>query len=183
MSRVVKGLKWAKRLEGRPARIPREVKRSGARLAGLRYEGALAKKMPPEWKHGVWWEFEDEEGPGYCQTDFVGISPKWVIVLECKYTWTEEAERQLWELYLPVVGKAMRKSVVPVVVCKRLVAKLNRPIFASLERAVEESYLWSSRLVGTAVWHYLGGVPLLRGLNGEGQKGLDKMGQSPIIRP
>jgi len=164
MSREVVGLKWAKILEKRPRAIPEAKRVSGAKLAGLRYERALAKSLPLA--HGVWWEFEDRNGPGWCQTDFVGTSGAWVVVLEAKWTWTHEAEEQLFGLYLPVVAKALRVPlgrVIPVVVCKKLIRGLSRPIRPSLQEALEVSYESSSAVAGCAVWHHLGGVPLLKG--------------------
>ena len=163
MERRIKGLKWAKRLENRPKCLGAPKRVSGAKAAGVRYEKALAKGLPKAIEHGVWWEFEDQEGKGFCQTDFLWVRDDFVLVMECKYTWTVEAEEKLWGLYVPVVERALRaRIVVPVVVCKRLVPGLARPIRAMLAPAIEASYEGASPVSGCAVWHHLGGVPRLR---------------------
>lgn len=118
--RQIKGLKWARQLPGRPKCIPTSRPR-GAKAEGLRYERALAKRLPLA-AHGVWFEFADSNGPGYCQPDFLLTLPNGALaILECKYTWVAEAHAQLAGLYAPVVREARGADVVGVVVCKRLV--------------------------------------------------------------
>ena len=176
MKRVVQGLKWARRLASRPSGIP-EGRARGAKLKGLQYERALAKALGSRMLHGIWWEFEDSEGRGFCQTDFLGFARGFTVILECKYTWTEEAEEELRGLYVPVVSVALAKplgSVLSVVVCKNLIKGLKRPICDSLAEALETSYSGLS----TPVWHHTGAVPLLRR---SGATHLDLGAKAPIL--
>lgn len=117
MSRRLCGLKWARQIE-RPGGIPKGRPR-GAKAAGVRYERALAAALP-EAHHGLWWEYLDDNGMGFCQTDLLLLGPDCALVLECKYTWTEEAWEQLEHLYLPVVARALDCPTYGVQVCKTL---------------------------------------------------------------
>ncbi len=145
--RQVCGLRWARRLEARPGFIPVARPRRADKKAGLRYENAIARVLP-EAEHGVWWEFEDRAGLGWCQTDFVlqgqGPAPGRVLVLEAKLTWTWEGHRQLEGLYLPVVqmataprAKGLALPVVGVLVARRLTPEA--PERASISRSLEEA--------------------------------------------
>lgn len=161
MRRVV-GLRWAKPLDGKPSFLPCTRAARGVRGEGLRYEKALARGLGARFQHGLWWEYRDECGICYCQTDFFGKSSEWAIVLESKLTWTQDAETQLWELYVPVVACALgfkRDRVVPIVVCKYLTKESVRPIGASLKETVQLGREVSFPFC--AVWHHLGGVPRL----------------------
>jgi hypothetical protein len=123
MTRVVSGLKWARPI-ARPRVIPFTRPR-GKKAAGLRYERALAQQFD-RCVPGQWWEFQDENGHGYCQTDLVtSVTPGGtLVVLEAKYTWTLEGHHQLEMLYLPVVAWATKRRVLGVLVCKVLVPKM-----------------------------------------------------------
>ena len=138
MTRRIKGLKWARELEQRPRAIPQGRAR-GLKALGTRYEKALAQALP-EALNGRWFEFEDLNGHGYCQVDFIlrGASGR-LALLECKHTWVEEAWQQLEGLYVPVVEAAREVAVVRVVqVCKNVTEAARRagPIHADLESAL-----------------------------------------------
>ena len=123
MSRVVRGLKWA-RVAQRPQGLPIGRPR-GAKLEGVRYERRVAKALALaglKFSHGKWWEFEDWAGRGVCQTDFVGKVGDSAVVLEVKYSWTQEAWWQLDQLYIPVLRMALACPVVGVQVCKMLIS-------------------------------------------------------------
>jgi hypothetical protein len=140
----------------------------GAKGEGLRYERALARGLGSKFRCGAWWEFKDDAGIGCCQTDFFGKAKQWVILLESKLTWTQEAEEQLYELYVPVVAMALgvqRSQVLPIVVCKYLTRETQRPVCFSLKEALEQSMNVSAPFC--SVWHHLGGVPLLREMEKE----------------
>lgn len=124
--RVVRGLKWARALAQRPSFIPLARPR-GAKGAGLRYERSLGKMLPKSWLAGQWWEFEDAEGLGVCQTDFwwTGLMQTG-LVLEVKYTWVPEAETQLTKLYIPVMELALGRSIRGIVVCRTLTREAPR---------------------------------------------------------
>jgi hypothetical protein len=149
--RVVQGLEAARACE-RPACIPKGKPR-GAKAAGLRYERALAKALPPGWLHGQWFEFWDANGHGYCQPDFILVEPGRVLVLEAKYTWVLEAHAQLMQLYAPVLRAVFKRPVIGVVVCKRLVPGA-RAAYTTLEEAIR----WP--VVGGAVLHWIGVGPV-----------------------
>ena len=163
--RKISDIRWAKTLEGRPSFI-RSTRLTGVCREGLRYEKGLAKGLGAKFRHGVWWEYRDAGGVGYCQTDFLGRAKEWVIILESKLTWTEEAEEQLHELYIPVVACALnipRTQVLPIVVCKYLARGVQRPICDTLREAVQSciSVGSSEARSYTPVWHHIGRVPLI----------------------
>jgi hypothetical protein len=146
--REISGLRWARRLDGKPSCIPSGRPR-GAKAQGLRYERQLAKAFP-SFSHGVWFEFEDLNGHGYCQVDFLVEFPRIVSILEVKYTWTIEGHLQLERLYEPVVRAALAKFSEGIVVCKRLVPEVIRgatvcPDFESARGVLRRP-----------VWHWLG---------------------------
>jgi hypothetical protein len=111
----------------------------------------------------MWWEYRDVGGIGWCQTDFFGKAKEWAIILETKLTWTQDAEDQLYELYVPVVACALgisRSQVLPIVVCKYLTCSASRPVCDTLRGAILESMETSAPFC--SVWHHIGGVPLLK---------------------
>lgn len=160
MKRTIVGLKWARRLEGKPTCIPTGRAR-GVKAFGIRYEKALAKwvKIPIDCR-GVWFEFEDQNGKGYCQVDFlisIAIAPSLSyipVVLELKHTWTEEGHIELEKLYLPVVSMALRAPAIGVVVVKKLTVGMGKVrICESLEEVLVG---WNG--AKRSVWHWIGGV-------------------------
>jgi len=164
-ARRINGIKWAKQLAGRPGCIPEVKRATGARAQGLRYEKDLEKGLATRFERGAWWEFEDREGKGYCQTDFWAGAREWVIILEVKLSWCEEAEDQLFGLYCPVLSKALDvpwKRLLPVVVCRNLTRGLDRPIASSLQEALRAVRRADNWITGAPVWHHVGGVPLLK---------------------
>jgi hypothetical protein len=148
MARKIKGLVWARRLPGRPGCIPQGRAR-GVKALGVRYEREVAQALPVA-EAGVWWEFEDQGGRGYCQTDLLVIGARSVLVLEAKYTYTVDAWRQLLGLYQPVVERALGLPVLPVQVCKVLVPQA-RNVTTDLESAVE-----LARSANWATLHWIG---------------------------
>jgi hypothetical protein len=167
MSKSVIGLKWARLLEERPRNIPLVRARPGRLGDGVRYERSLAKGLG-QFRHGQWWEYRDETGISCCQTDFVARMRDWTVLLECKLTWTEEAEEQLWGLYVPVVSRALQVDggrVLPVVVCKNLAIGMGRPICGSLQEALVRGEDLPSPFC--SVWHHIGGMPILRSCDGK----------------
>jgi len=128
--RVVVGLKWARPC-GRPGCIPRSRPR-GAKAQGVRYERALAKALPAA-RHGQWWEFEDRNGLGFCQTDLIWEADGRMVVLEVKYTWVWSGHTQLEQLYRPVVEAATGMGVSGIVVCKNLIPEIPRTVHVTGE--------------------------------------------------
>lgn len=117
MSRVVQGQVWASPCP-RPACIPHSRPR-GVKAVGLRYEWALAKALPSA-KHGPWYEFTDQNGPGYCQPDCVWDLGTHLAIFEAKLSNIAQAEAQLKGLYLPVLQAAHKRPVVGIIVVRHL---------------------------------------------------------------
>jgi len=144
-------------LSERPKVIPIGRPR-GVKALGLRYERELAKVLSGA-RRGVWFEFEDSRGHGFCQVDFlvpVGGRP---VVLEAKYTWTLEGHEELEGLYLPVMrGVRGLERALGLVVCKKLTegTLASARSFGDLTSAVE----WAEG-GERAVLHWIGNGPLL----------------------
>lgn len=148
--RKIEGLIWARALPRRPNGIPIDRPR-GAKAEGIRYEKALARALPKA-NHGQWFEFEDSNGRGYCQTDLIFSWKGQIVVLEAKYTWRMAGHRQIEQLYRPILAKITGKPVLGVVVCKRLRPAVAYPVFGDLEEALRAS---GPQGPGP-VWHWLG---------------------------
>lgn len=156
MTRRVQNLVWAKELEAKPRCIPVNCPVQGCRALGVRYEKAMAKALPAA-QHGLWWEFFDGNGPGFCQTDLLLVGPHYALVLEVKYTYTTEAWEQLETLYGPVVEKALEKEVLGVQVCKIIPGLIGTEISASLEESIDAAKRKGLRSV--LHWSGLGPLP------------------------
>ena len=148
MSRLLRNLLWAREASGSPWPATRA---RGAKLAGLRYEKAVGKALPAGFLHGRWFEFQDAEGRGFAQTDY--IEPSLGLCLEVKYTWTPAAHLQLDCLYLPILREVYGGSWRGVVVCKNLLPGMRVAVFATLREALS----WRG---GTPVVHWLPSCPL-----------------------
>lgn len=151
--RIIRNLAWAIPCK-RPNCIghgrPRGVKR-----LGVVYERLLAEELGGDWKHGQWFEFEDQNGHGYCQPDFVRVVDDAAVVLEAKLTWLPEAHQQIDLLYRPVLEAVFDRQVVGVVVAKRLVAGMNAAIAHNLPSALE-----AARAVPRVALHWTGKTSL-----------------------
>lgn len=136
-SRIIQGLRWVKRLPSRPDCIPASRPR-GAKAAGLRFERELAKALPTS-IHAAWFEFEDRNGPGYCQTDIIHIlHPNFAAVIEVKYTLVPGAHSKLLNLYIPIVSLAFDTEAVGVVAVKNLDPRYRRGrIYTDLPSAAQ----------------------------------------------
>ena len=149
MPRVVEDLKWARQLPGWPHGIPKPNKRQ----IGIKFERRVARALPPGAQAGVWWEFCDRNGPGMCQTDFIIPGRSHVLILESKNTWTDGAWEQLYELYRPVVGKALGLTPLCVQICHNLLPWTEGIVVTTLEDAIKEA----SRARGVTLhWRGLG---------------------------
>lgn len=123
-SRIVRGLYHAERLAERPSFIPKGRPR-GAAAAGLRYERAFGKALGGLACRGQWFKYKDSAGDGWCEVDYLIEMATMVAILECKYTWTPAAYAQTELLYRPVVEFALKKQVLTVQVCKRLMPEAS----------------------------------------------------------
>ena len=137
----------ARALDERPSCIPLS-KPKGAKAAGLRFERALHKSLPSS-IHGQWFEFEDQDGFGYCQTDLLIQIPRWKgdeyglwVVIEAKYTLVPGAHSKLSSLYIPVVQAAFGVQACGVVVVKNLDPRYRRGrIYTDIQAAAEASWM------------------------------------------
>lgn len=152
--RVVVGLNSAQLALRPPWPSPRGAK--GAKAAGHRYERALAAEVPYA-IHGLWVEFSDINGRGFCQPDLVikdvaHAGRTHTVVLESKITWTPNGHGQVAELYAPVLERLWGQPVVGVVVCKHLTPEVPLSwVHGDLAAAV------AAALGGRqSVWHWLG---------------------------
>lgn len=106
--RVVSGLKWARPLEEKewPRGIPKRNRLRGSKQDGLAFEKAVHKALLIESYFPMkskWFEYEDDNGHGYCQTDLI-IPP---FIIECKLSDAINGRLQLSELYIPVIKLAL----------------------------------------------------------------------------
>lgn len=109
---------------GKPASVPGPGRPRGAKRLGYKYEAdfakALAEKYPAAVLFGQWFQFNDRNGKGYCQTDIILKTTKINIIFECKLTDVDTGRSQLSHLYFPVVEKALGKPVLGIVVTRHL---------------------------------------------------------------
>lgn len=157
MTRHVSNLIYARRLLQRPAFIPQSRPR-GFKALGTRYESLVSRNLPGS-ERGLWWEYSDANGLGFCQTDFIVIGRRYVLIIECKHTWTPTGMEQLQDLYLPVVSLALGLPTIGVQLCKHLVTHTHSTalICPTLEDAVETA---KARNAPTTLhWRGLGPIP------------------------
>lgn len=140
--RTIVGLEWARVMEKAPHRPPRGLR--GAKAKGVAFEKSLLAALGEKARGGVWLEFQDQNGRGYCQPDILlKLAPRTVLILEAKYTWTLEGHQQLENLYRPVVRAALggRDWLIHTVeVCKILTGETPRGcVHSTLREAVSAS--------------------------------------------
>lgn len=141
--RQVYNLLYARRTHARP--LPRA--NSIPSKLGISYEKSLFRALQKTCakqnlyvEFQAWFEFEDHWGPGLAAVDFLIEDKKrnLLIVAEAKLTYRPEAETKLRYLYMPVVEKALGKSVSnlkALVICKNLTSSLIGPSIDTLEGA------------------------------------------------
>lgn len=157
--RKIEGLRWAQ-LCARPS-FAKQSRARGAKRAGLHYEGLVAEAIPGG-RRGLWFKFEDRNGPGWASPDLVlgvgaqsDVLPTCFVAFEVKLTFTEEAFGQLNDLYLPILRHCGRVPVFGVVVCRNLTAFAPKGRVATdLATAIAEC----SREI--PILHWLGKAPL-----------------------
>lgn len=141
----------------RPAVLPKARLR-GVKRQGLLYEDKFGKALAKQavstvWqcKLGTWFQFADENGSGYCQTDALIENSGHVVIFECKLTDTEKGRSQLSRLYIPVLTKATGKQVFGVVVTRHLTRE-SKPehVRHSLRNAIE--YAMDCNVIPTLHW-------------------------------
>jgi hypothetical protein len=88
---------------------------------------------------GQWWEFEDKNGHGYCQTDAMTRVNGVLCIFECKLSYVPGAWRQLECLYLPVVSEALGEIPRLVQVNRYLRGVPDARVAHSLQEAISAS--------------------------------------------
>jgi hypothetical protein len=157
--RIISGLISARKLTSRPAGIPFGRPR-GAKAAGMRYqrlfEAALALEFPASGVEiGPWFEYFDVNGRGYCQPDAIIYDIAWDswLICEIKLTDYDRAKRQMTELYVPVLQKALGTPIRRLAILRNVT---NVPpgvgIYEDLRRAIRESGIAGA----LPVFHWLG---------------------------
>lgn len=99
MSRRISGLRHAELTTNPWGKVPRA---RGARAQGLRFERSLGKTLPGA-VQGQWLRFIDNAGPGHCCPDWLFVARGTLYVVECKLTDWDQAQEQLYGLYVPVL--------------------------------------------------------------------------------
>lgn len=154
--RRIRGLRWARSV-GRPEGLPK-ARPKGCKLDGLYYERSLASALP--WAiSGAWFEFEDSNGHGWCQTDLLfgqrDGDRRELWCLEAKLSLVEDGFDQLELLYLPILRHCYKVPVFGVQVTKALRGagrSWQRPpiVSASLGDAMHQA-----RQGRRVAWHWL----------------------------
>lgn len=111
--------------------------RAGAKGRGLRFERTVAKFLPQA-LHGQWFKFLDNNGPGYCSPDILFQGPEGELFLvECKLTDWALADKQMEELYLPILKRLFFGEIRQIVVAKYLTPWTERSrVVGSWEEAL-----------------------------------------------
>lgn len=150
MCRHVEQLKFA-RYAKPPGFLGKRKRVRGKKAAGLRYEKKLGEELARrgiDFGKGLWIEFEDANGKGFAQPDFVvyGSGKKWRI-LEAKLSQTNVAFEQLFSLYLPLLAHLHPDiEFTPLQVCRNL-----RGIRAGDPRLVDDL----EKAQSGCIWHWL----------------------------
>ena len=149
-------IEWAQKAE-RPEFIPRG-RPKGVKAEGLRFEAALAKQIAPA-KRGQWFKYRQvaDVKVRYCQTDLLVVSPKVVLIVECKLSWVPEGQESLDRLYVPVVRKALDRQVYGMVATRYL--KRGMPSKIAVVSSLEDGI---KAVCGglDVVLHWIPGTPL-----------------------
>jgi hypothetical protein len=116
--REVVGLRWVEAREVGPFSVS---PRGRLQRAGIRYESVIAKSLKREYPNarvisGLWLRFEDDNGLGWAQPDL--LVPEENLLVECKLSFTREAEGQISKLYAPLVERLWGRSPRLVCCCK-----------------------------------------------------------------
>lgn len=162
MSRVIRSLQFAQ-LCPRPNGIPETKssrKRKKCRVAGLKYEEALAHALPFA-EHGQWFYFRDLNGPGHCQSDFILRVLDQLVILETKLADAEAAREQLRYLYEPVIESALGQRPVGIAVLRHLTQLRGITGPYMIHETLREAILGAAGQPGLlAIWHWRERTPV-----------------------
>lgn len=112
----------------------------GAKGEGVRFERAFGKSLGSALS-GQWFEFFDENGKGYAQTDHLLFSTSAVYCIECKLGNIPSGRKQFSELYKPILEMVYQRPAYGIV-CARYVSEDSEPklIQHSLTAALAASH-------------------------------------------
>lgn len=146
--RVVVGLRRVQALASRPSYIPKSRRLRGSKAQGLTYEKKIGKRLAAVWPgvhSGQWFEFEDANGHGCCQTDHFVVLEHHILLVECKLTETWVGFSQIDLLYRPVLEKFFGLPVIGVMACRHLVTRHNPRLITNVSEALPRpgvNYVW-----------------------------------------
>lgn len=90
-----------------PFTLTKKSKLTPAQKKGISFEHLIEHELIKHqlnFSYNTWFEFEDMNGFGYCQPDFLIYLPdSSIIILEAKYTYTPAGDEELKQLYSPIV--------------------------------------------------------------------------------
>ena len=138
--RKIIDLQWVRQLTEADAPWPTHRSYTAAQRKGRAYEkkaADLVEELLPGHTvlRGVWFQYVDRHGGGIAQPDYVVSSRKCVYVFEVKLTHTQQAFRQLQDLYEPLVRGYFRRPVTLIEICKTLTPDKNLRLIKDLSEA------------------------------------------------
>jgi hypothetical protein len=95
------------------------TKLTGFAKQGKAFEKAIAKALPSA-IHNPWFQFRDLRGLGCCSPDILLPTSQGILCIEVKLTYTDEAQRQLTYLYLPILQSFFGVPAAGLVIVKSL---------------------------------------------------------------
>lgn len=170
MCRTIKDLAWAdwNTNGGTDAPFVTKKKSTAAQKRGLAYERKLGDKLgaevdklalpPDSLLAHPWIEFEDANGPGRAQPDFlIWKNETTLIVIEAKLTQCETAWIQLWGKYVPLLAYIYKGiadlTLIPIMACRNLERHTNTPYCTNAPPS-DIIETWRDARPG-AIWHFL----------------------------
>lgn len=141
MHRQVKDLLWAKTSERGPWGTARRL--TPIQRQGLRYEARFGDHLRALGEiplSSQWFEFQDLEGPGFCQTDHLIVRPDEVLIFECKRSYRPWVWDQLLRLYRPIVEEVFELPVRVAAACLYLNPEAQGQFRAPLDLFLESEH-------------------------------------------
>lgn len=159
--RVIKGLKWVT-ICGTPAFAAGKKRLRGAKARGIKYQDDVGKALGcnagSSWVAGQWFHFLDKNGLGYAQVDFMSIRSDAIVVMEAKLSWCPEAHTQLEQLYRPLIEMAFSRSMIGLVITRRVTPDCKGAVAQTLGSALQ-----AAKSCRNIVLHWCCKAPLLPG--------------------